>query len=133
MWWPSKNCMSKNVKTSQYYQAIVSYSQIIFIAFLCNIWLFCNIHLCYGDRESQNGRHELPKYCSNVANDLKQSYLDGPNPLNGLHDMAKRPECKEHGVEAVKITGYNESSVVRHWCRRSPRQHPQQKGDQVDQ
>ena len=98
----------------QHYQAVVLYSQVIVIAFLGNVRLFCHIHLCYGYRESQNSRQELPKYRRNVANDLKQSYLYGTNPSHGLHDMTKRPECEEHGVEAVQMTGYNKSSVVGH-------------------
>ena len=110
----------------------IQYLQVLFLIFLNKEWLFRHIHFCYGDRESQYGRNKLPKYCSNVANDVKQSNLNDADPFNCLHYVSKGPEGEEHGIEAVQITSDDKCSVIGHRCRQGPRDHSKQKREDIN-
>ena len=43
---------------------------------------------------------------------MKQSDLNGANPLDCFHHVTKGSKCKEHGVKAIQITSDNESSIA---------------------
>ena len=59
---------------------------------------------------------------------MKQSDLNGANPLGSFHHVTKGSKSKEHGVKAIQITSDNESSIVRDRFRQGPRDYSEYKG-----
>ena len=112
------------------HKAFQTYSQIIDI--LGNEWLFRYIHFSNGSRESQDSGNKLPKYCSHVTKNVKQSYLDCSNPFHCFHDVSKSPECNEHSVEAVQISSNDKGSIIDYRSGQGPRDHSQEKRHQVN-
>ena len=96
---------------------VIYYAKGVFYSRFCAIIVgnersFCHVNLGNGDRKRQNSCNELPEYRHHVTDDLKQSDLNGANPLDCFHHVTKGSKCKEHGIKAIKITRKNESSIV---------------------
>ena len=53
---------------------------------------FSHVNFRDGDRKRQNSRNKLPEYRSYVANDVKQSDLNGANLLYCFHHVTKSSE-----------------------------------------
>ena len=91
-------------------------------------WSFCHVHFCDGDRKRQNSRNKLPEYRRYVAEDMKQSDLNGANLLDWFHHVTKGSKCKEHCIKAIEITSDNESSIVGDRFWQAPRDYSEYKG-----
>ena len=96
-------------------------------------WSLCHVHLGNSDRKRQNDGNKLPEYRYQVSHDLKESDLNGANPLACLHHVTKGSKCKEHGIKAIQITRNNESSIVGDRFWQGPRDYSEYKGHQVVQ